>query len=78
MSRLAGSSPRPHAPPSESNGALSDTGGVDGFGEDEIVRPRRNADRAPPTKVTDEVGERVAEVFGTFLEKSFPLQITIW
>lgn len=70
MSSRAGvSSPRPRAPPSESNGALSDAEG-DGLQEEEIARVRRNpADRAPPTRVTDEVGERVAEVFLTFLEK---------
>ena len=77
MSRFVGMSPRPQPPPSESNGALSDADGVDGHGEDELVRPRRNPDRAPPSKVTDEVGERVAEVFGTFLEKSSALPLRL-
>jgi DNA replication licensing factor MCM6 len=67
-----GSSPRPQGPPSESNGALSD---VEGFPDDEVVgirgdrnRPRNPLNRAIP-RVTDEVGERVADVFEEFLEK---------
>ena len=63
----ARSSPRPGGLPSESNGALSDAEGPDGL--DEVVKARRPNNRAPPQKVTDEVGERVAEVFTTFLEK---------
>ena len=61
------SSPRPQGPPSESNGALSDAEGPEGL--DEVVRARRPNNPAPPPRVVDEVGERVAEVFATFLEK---------
>lgn len=60
------STPRPQAPPSESNGAFSD---IDGPGLVDIVRARRPNDRAPPPRMVDEVGERVAEVFAAFLEK---------
>jgi DNA replication licensing factor MCM6 len=60
------SSPRPQGPPSESNGAYSDAEGPEGL--EEVVRARRPNDRAPPPKVVDEVGERVGEVFATFLE----------
>ena len=63
----AGSSPRPRGPPSESNGALSDAEGETGFPDDEVVRGRRNLNNAAPTRVTDEVGERVADVFEQFL-----------
>ena len=63
----ARSSPRPQGPPSESNGALSDAEGPDAI--DETIKTRRPDNRAPPPKVTDEVGERVSEVFDTFLEK---------
>ncbi|MCJ1402524.1 MCM DNA helicase complex subunit mcm6 [Xylographa trunciseda] len=67
------SSPRPQGPPSESNGHLSD---MEGFPDDEVVgvrgtdrnRPRNPMDRAIP-KVTDEIGERVADVFEEFLDK---------
>jgi len=67
------SSPRPPGPPSESNGHLSD---AEGFPDDEVVgvrgtdrnRPRNPMDRAIP-KVTDEIGERVADVFEEFLDK---------
>ena len=66
------SSPRPHGPPSESNGALSDT---EGFPDDEIVgvrgnrnRPQDPMARAVP-KVVDKVGEKVAEEFEKFLEQ---------
>ena len=52
-------------PPSETNGATSDAEGPD---RDEPVLARRNRqDRAAP-RVTDEVGERVADVFVNFLE----------
>ena len=69
----ARSSPRPQGPPSESNGHLSD---VEGFPDDEVVgvrgtvrnRPRNPMDQAIP-KVTDEIGERVADVFEEFLDK---------
>ena len=67
------SSPRPYGPPSESNGALSDT---EGFPDDEIVgargtdrnRPQDPMARAVP-KVVDKVGEKVAEEFEKFLEQ---------
>jgi len=67
------SSPRPRGPPSESNGHLSD---AEGFPDDEVVgvrgtdrnRPRNPMDRAIP-KVTDEIGERVADVFEEVLDK---------
>ena len=66
------SSPRPQGPPSESNGHHSD---VEGFADDEVVgvrgtdrnRARNPMDRAVP-KVVDEVGEKVAEEFETFLD----------
>ena len=64
--------PRLQGPPSESNGHLSDT---EEYPDDEVVgsriteRNRRGPmDRAIPP-VTDQVGERVADVFGDFLEK---------
>ena len=64
--------PGPQGPPSESNGHLSDT---EGYPDDEVVgsrvieRNRRGPmDRAIPP-VNDQVGERVADVFGDFLEK---------
>ena len=62
-------SPRPQGPPSESNGNLSDAG----FPDDEVVmsRPKGNnnpIDRAIP-RVTDEVGQRVADFFEEFLER---------
>ena len=60
------STPRPQAPPSESNGAFSDAEGPE---LDEVVRARKPNDRAPPPRMVDEVGERVAEVFAAFLEK---------
>jgi DNA replication licensing factor MCM6 len=66
------SSTRLRGPPSESNANQSDG---EGFPDDEVVGVRGNAnrarnpmDRAIP-KVTDEVGERVADVFEEFLEK---------
>ena len=67
------SSPRPQGPPSESNAHLSD---MEGFPDDEVVgargtdrnRPRNPMDQAIP-KVTDEIGERVADVFEEFLDK---------
>lgn len=67
------SSPRPAGPPSESNGPVSD---AEGYPDDEVVgargtdrtRPRNPMDRAIP-KVTDEIGERVADVFEEFLDK---------
>ena len=67
------SSPRAPGPPSESNGHLSD---MEGFPDDEVVgvrgtdrnRPRNPMDRAIP-RVTDEIGERVADVFEEFLDK---------
>ena len=67
------SSPRPYGPPSESNGALSDT---EGFPDDEVVgargtdrnRPQDPMARAVP-KVVDKVGEKVAEEFEKFLEQ---------
>ena len=72
LASVRNSTPRPQAPPSESNGHLSD---MEGFLDDEVVgtqgtdRNRRGPmDRAIPP-VTDEVGERVADVFGGFLEK---------
>lgn len=73
--RLAGprSSPRPHGPPSESNGALSD---AEGFPDDDVVgirgtdrnRPRDPMAQAIP-KVVDRVGEKVAEEFENFLDQ---------
>ena len=67
------SSPRPHGPPSESNGALSD---AEGFPDDEVVgirgtdrnRPRDPMAQAIP-KVVDRVGEKVAEEFENFLDQ---------
>ena len=67
------SSPRPHGPPSESNGALSD---AEGYPDDEVVgargtqrnRPQDPMARAVP-KVVDKVGEKVAEEFEKFLEQ---------
>jgi DNA replication licensing factor MCM6 len=67
------SSPRPQGPPSESNGPVSD---AEGYPDDEVVgtrgtdrnRPKNPMDRAIP-KVTDEIGERVADVFEEFLDK---------
>ncbi|MCJ1280700.1 MCM DNA helicase complex subunit mcm6 [Xylographa opegraphella] len=67
------SSPRPQGPPSESHGHLSD---MEGFPDDEVVgvrgtdrnRPRNPMDRAIP-RVTDEIGESVADVFEEFLDK---------
>lgn len=67
------SSPRPHGPPSESNGALSD---AEGFADDEVVgirgtdrnRPRDPMAQAVP-KVVDRVGEKVAEEFENFLDR---------
>lgn len=64
---------RPQGPPSESNGHLSD---ADGYPDDEVVgargtdrnRPRNPMDRAI-AKVTDEIGEKVADVFEEFLDK---------
>ena len=64
-----GSSPRPQGPPSESNAALSDAEGETGFPDDEVVRARRALNPSAPTRVTDEVGERVADVFEQFLTK---------
>ena len=72
------SSPRPQGPPSESNGHLSD---MEGFPDDEVVgvrgtdrnRPRNPMNRAIP-KVTDEIGERVADVFEDFLDKYVVLE----
>ena len=66
------SSPAPYGP-SESNGALSD---VEGFAEDEVVgargtdrnRPKDPMARAVP-RVVDQVGEKVAEEFESFLEE---------
>lgn len=67
------SSPQPYAPPSESNGALSD---AEGFPDDEVVGTRgrdRNRPRDPMRrdvpKVVDQVGEKVAEEFEIFMEK---------
>lgn len=64
---------RSSIPPSESNGALSDT---EGFPDDEVVgargtdrnRPRDPMARAVP-KVVDRVGEKVAEEFENFMDK---------
>ncbi|MCJ1311341.1 MCM DNA helicase complex subunit mcm6 [Agyrium rufum] len=72
QSRQPRSSPRPNGPPSESNGHMSD---VEGFPDDEVVgirgtdrqRPREITERAVP-KVTDAIGEGVAENFENFLE----------
>lgn len=69
----APSSARPHGPPSESNGALSD---AEGFPDDEVVgirgtdrnRPRDPMAQAIP-KVVDRVGEKVAEEFENFLDQ---------
>ena len=59
-------------PPSESNGHLSD---MEGYPDDEVVgsrvteRNRRGPMNRAIPPVTDQVGERVADVFGDFLEK---------
>lgn len=71
--RANGKTTRPHGPPSESNGALSD---VEGFPDDEVVgirgtdrnRPRDPMAQAVP-KVVDKVGEKVAEEFENFLDQ---------
>lgn len=67
------SAPRPHGPPSESNGAFSDG---EGFADDEVVgvrgtdrnRPRDPMAQAVP-RVVDTVGEKVGEEFEDFLEQ---------
>ena len=66
------SSPRPYGPPSESNGALSDT---EGFPDDEVVglrgtdrNRRQDPMRREVPKVADQVGEKVAEEFEHFME----------
>ena len=49
--------------------ALSETDASDAPGpEEELAQARQRRDRAA-AKVTDSVGERVAEVFANFLEK---------
>ena len=76
------SSPRPHGPPSESNGALSDP---EGFPDDEVVGARgtdRNRPRDPMAqavpKVVDKVGEKVGEEFEKFLDQYVYLLLSLW